>query len=343
MAGPTVKLTFAGDSASAVKAMDKVGDSADSVDRRVRASGEGFDRAGDSIDGTGQKAGDLESGFRGITDSAAGFAQIAQGDVMAGLTDLAGGAEALAFGLRGVVVPALKSGVLWLRGTRVGTLAMAAASRVAAAAQLVMAAGMRVLNAVMRMNPIVRIVALVTLLGGAFLWLWNRSETLRNVVRAVWRAITAAVRASVNWIRGAIKWVWHGLVDGINWVYGKVKAVLNAIVGAARWVADQVRSIWESISGGAFTSSAAAALNRARAAAGKLPKRHEGGTVPGAPGQEVNMTLMAGERVTRAGASNRTATLRSDGSAFSNLVLETVRKAVRQQGGDVQIVLGRGL
>lgn len=134
-----VTLTFAGDHDKLTNSFDEVGDAAKKMDQKVgdasRDLESSFDRVGGGIDDTGSKAGDLESGFRGVTDSMSGFSQIAKGDVMGGLTDLAGGAEALAMGFSGVVVPALSKAGTWLANTRVGMLAQAAATKVVIAAQ----------------------------------------------------------------------------------------------------------------------------------------------------------------------------------------------------------------
>jgi Asp/Glu/hydantoin racemase len=68
---------------------------------------------------------------------------------------------------------------------------------------------------------------------------------------------------------------------------------------------------------------------------------HSGGVVPGAPGQEAMAILQAGERVEPASrADGRTVLeLRGDGE-LARLLVELLRKAIRTQGGDVQVVLG---
>lgn len=337
MADPVVKLKFEGDPSDAVAAMDKVSSSADGMSGKIRSSGESFDRAGQGIDDTGEKAGDLESGLRGITDSAAGFAQIAQGDVMAGLTDLAGGAEALAFGLRGVVVPALKQVATRLAATRVGMMAQAAAARVARVATLAWAGAQRVLNAVMRMSPLAKVALAIGLVTAAVVWLWNRSEGVRRVIGRVWNWIWGKIRTVGKWIGGVVGGLWDGLTSGIEAAWRVISGIFDRISNAVGWVKRQIESLSGNLAG-----EAAAGLSDAQKR--KLGLMHTGGIVPGSPGQEVPMMLEAGEEVTRAGArgqGGQTATLRA-GDDFGELILATIRKAVRSQGGDVRVVLGRG-
>ncbi|MGH6690702.1 MAG: hypothetical protein ACREF4_08495, partial [Gammaproteobacteria bacterium] len=61
-------------------------------------------------------------------------------------------------------------------------------------------------------------------------------------------------------------------------------------------------------------------------------------------GQESMAILTAGEQVTPAGrAGDRMVIeLRSSGNAVDDLLVEVLRRAIRVQGGNVQVVLGRG-
>lgn len=344
MAGPTVTLTFAGDSDKLQKSFDDVGKSAKGMSTEVGSSSASFDRVGGGIDTTGNKAGDLESGFRGVTDSMSGFSQIAQGDVMGGLTDLAGGAEALAMGFSGVVVPALQRSVAWLAQTRVGTLAVAAAQRVAGAAAVVWAGAQRILNAVMRANPILLVVTAITGLIAIFVLAWKRSETFRNIVTGVWNAIkngaqflwerlksiwgsiTGFLSRTASRIGGFFSGMWDGMVSGL-------KAALNGVIWLINGAIDGINFIIRGVNHLPFVDIPQI---------GKIPTLHSGGIVPGAPGSETLALLQAGERVTPAGQTSKTVMLQSDGSAFSDLIMSTLRNAVRREGGDVQLVLGAG-
>lgn len=68
-----------------------------------------------------------------------------------------------------------------------------------------------------------------------------------------------------------------------------------------------------------------------------LPKFHDGGVVPGAPGSEMLALVQAGERITPPGQSGgRTVIeIRSGGSKLDDAVVEIVARAVRQSGAAV--------
>ena len=164
----------------------------------------------------------------------------------------------------------------------------------------------------------------------------------------LWDKVTGAIARAAKWVAdkvsGAFNWVkdkvigawnsvgnffenlWDGIVghlkDALNWIIG----LLNEAIDGLNWLIRQANRL-PGINIGEI---------------GHIPTLHTGGVVPGAPGEEVVTLLQAGERVTRAGAgSPKTVKLVSDGTKFGDLVLETLRKTIRQQGGDVQLVLGR--
>lgn len=202
----------------------------------------------------------------------------------------------------------------------------------------------KALNLVMNMSPLGRIITLITTIIG----------------------VVAAVGAKMGWLRGIWKTVTNGLASAARWVGEK-------IAGAWDWCVEKVQKAWDGI-GDFFGDLWDGAIAGVKAAVngiisvingaidginfiiktvnhlpgvdigliGKIPKLHTGGTVPGAPGQEVMTVLQAGEKVVRAGANRGGEVTIRAGDEMTRVFVEMVRKQVRQQaGGDVQVFFGR--
>lgn len=343
MADPTVKLTFAGDSSGAVKAMNDIQQEAKEVDTAVRSSGEGMNRAAEGFDNTETRALGFKDTLDGLGGSLEGIGEISRGNTYEGLLLLGQGVADFAGGVANFAIPALQRFGGWLAKTRVGSLALAAAQNVVRVATAAWAAVQRVLNAVLNANPIMKVVGLLTILGGALAAAWAASETFRNIVRGVWNAVWGTVKRVVGWIGDAVGGMWDGIVSGIQWAYDQAKGILDAVVDAAQWAARQVKEAMDFLLG---SSKIQGMIDDAARGAGiSVPRRHSGGVVPGSSADEHLMLLRGGETVkpntfgARGGA--QTVTLRA-GDDMSAAILAVIRKAVRQQGGDVQVVLGRG-
>jgi phage-related protein len=380
---PQVTLTFAGDSSDLEQTFDRVGGGAEEMADEVEDSTRSFDDLGGGIDTLGQKGGDLESGFRGITDSMSGFSQIAEGDVMGGLTDLAGGAEALAAGFSGVLVPALQKTVGWLAQTRVGMAAMAVWQGIVSTATKVWTGIQAAFNFVMALNPVVLIIVAIAALIAIIVVIATRTQWFQNIWRAVWEGIQAVVRwwwqnVVVRYFN-ALRWVWERIVDGARWVwrgiqryFGFWKGMFDRVVGWIRnmWnnardnlnrVVDFVRGIPERVRnalsglGNALSAPFRAGFQAAKdfwnsTIGGKgftipswvpfvggrsftFPYFHQGGIVPGAPGQEILGVLQAGERVIPAGQVDRgggplVVYLMLDREVLGKATIENIRRGV---------------
>jgi phage-related protein len=323
-----VTLTLAGDSSNLEKAMERVGASSrgmsDDIDKASRSAGEGFDKMGDGIDNTGSKAGDMESGFRGVTDSMGGFSKLAKGDVMGGLTDMAGGAEALATGFSGVLIPALKK-------SKVGMAAMTVATK----AQTI---AMRASNMVMRANPIGLVITAIFLLVGAFILAYKKSETFRNIVDGAMKRVRSAFDLVVDKGKDLVGW----FKDAPGKIRGAFSGLASIIKSPFTTAFGAIKSLWNSTVGG-FGFSVPDWIPKIGGKSFSIPSMHTGGVMPGAPGTQGLALLMAGERVSTPGSSGgRTVIeLRSSGSKVDDMLVELLRGAIRTRGGDVQVVLGR--
>lgn len=103
-------------------------------------------------------------------------------------------------------------------------------------------------NAALNANPIVLVVSLIAGLIAIIVLAWQKSETFRDIVMAVWEAIKTAIAAVVDWITGtmwpAIQAAWDGIVSGVTWVKDLVVGAWNAIVSGLKSAANWVRDRW---------------------------------------------------------------------------------------------------
>ncbi|MEU5608458.1 hypothetical protein AB0H03_06820 [Streptomyces sparsogenes] len=92
------------------------------------------------------------------------------------------------------------------------------------------------LNGAMAINPIALIVGLIVGLIAIIVIAWQRSETFRDIVKAVWEAVWGAISTAVDGIKTAINWFagLPGLIGGWfgaakDWVVEKWSALLGWI------------------------------------------------------------------------------------------------------------------
>ncbi|HCT81746.1 MAG TPA: hypothetical protein DGT23_35235 [Micromonosporaceae bacterium] len=190
-------------------------------------------------------------------------------------------------------------------------------------------------------------------------WLWN------DLAPMVFNALTWPYRMAWQ----GIQWVWGKIQEGAQFASGFVIDRLQALVGFVTSmpgkVAAAVSGLWNGLvnSAKAAFNSIAGFWNRSLgnisfSVPNWVPTL--GGnnfSIPKIPlldvGGDIRTTGLAvvhqGERVVPAaqvsslgsGGSRDVVELRSDGSALSDWIVELLRKAVRDRGGDVQFVLGR--
>lgn len=114
------------------------------------------------------------------------------------------------------------------------------------------------LNTAMNANPIGIIITAITLLVGAFAYLWTTSEEFRNFWLGLWDAIMQAVQPVVDGIKilfaaawEGVKIVWDVVVtyfkliwDGISAVFSVVSSVLGGDFSGA-W--DKIQEVWNGV------------------------------------------------------------------------------------------------
>lgn len=335
MAGPTVTLTFAGDSAKLEKAFDAVGDSAKGMSSEVKSSGASFDKATEGFDTVDTRAMGFRDTMTGVQDSMAGAGAIARGDLFEGFFLLGTGVGDLASGFVNLLVPGLKRAVTWLSGTKVGTIAVTVAQGAARVATVAWAVAMRVLNAVMRANPIGIVITVLAALVGLFVLAWNRSATFRRIVTGAWNAVKSGVTAMWRGVRSAWSSISSFVGGAVSGIKGFLSGMWDGIVGGAKAAINAAIR---------FINGAIRGINNVTGAVGipgipEIPILHKGGIVPGVPGSETLALLQAGERVTPAGqVARQPQVVRVD---LGEEIMGIIRRKVRAQGGNVQIVLGQ--
>lgn len=331
MAGNTVTMTFAGDSTQLESAFDRVGSAARSMDRDVRASADGFDRVGQAADDVDTRAMGFRDTLTGVQDGMEGVRVAQDGIGFEALLLMGFAIGDLASGLYNFLIPAMKSGVRWLRATRVGTLAAAAAQKVAAFGSKVWAGAQWLLNAALTANPIGLVVVAIGALVAAVVLIATKTTWFQDLWRGVWGRIGGPVTAAWNGIRRVTARVfdWYLSLPGkIGRAFSRIgdlisapfRAGFNAVSRA--WNATVGRLSWSLPGVGSISAP-------------RLPTFHTGGTVPGSPGEQVPILALAGEEVRPPGRAGGSLTIRVEAGAgapmeraFADMFLGLIRTGV---------------
>jgi hypothetical protein len=340
---PQVTLTFAGDEKDLTKSFDKVGAAAKGMDddvgrasRGIRDSAGGLDKFGEASDTADTRAMGFRDTLTGVEDTGRGVSMMMKGDMFDGALMLGMGIGDLGSGLFNFVVPAFKafstsmlqSAVASVRSTA-ATVAHGVATKATAVGTGVLTVAQRGLNLAMRANPIGLVITALVAIGSALVLAYNKSETFRKIVQGAFRGVLAVGKA-----------LWTGLQAGARVYVAYIKGLATAISAPFRLAFRGVKAAWNATIGGrGFSIPDWVPIIGGRSY--RIPRMHSGGVVPGAPGQEAMAILQAGERIEPASrADGRTVLeLRGDGE-LARLLVELLRKAIRTQGGDVQVVLG---
>ncbi|MFD4250396.1 hypothetical protein ACFWQL_11720 [Amycolatopsis thermoflava] len=280
--GPTVKLTFAGDSAQLDRTMQSVGSNADSMAARVGGASDRIRESGDRLDEYADKADTADTRAMGFRDTITGLQ-----DTFAGATDaslplgerlltLGMGVGDLASGLANFLIPVLGSFGRMMLTSVIPTVWSFTTALLA--------------------NPITWIVVGIVALIGTLYMLGAHFDTVKaiatNAVRWIgdrWRDLVGFLGGVARWIGDVFSHVWDGLISGGKWALNVLIDILNGAIWVLNRLIDGINLI-PGVNLGHIPN---------------IPKFHDGGVVPGAPGQEVLAILQAGETVTPAGQSPR--------------------------------------
>lgn len=295
MAGKNqVTLTFAGDSSQLEKAFGNVGQAARKMEDQVDTAGKGFDRL-DKASGSLERAGrGLRDAFTGTQDTMKGVGALMKGDfsaetfllVGAGVADLGG-----AFG--DLIIPMARSVGLFI-AHKTAMLAHAAAAGVVKAATVTWTAVQWLLNAALTANPIGIIIVAIGALVAAIIWIATKTTWFQTAWKYAWGGIKAVAMGVWNWLKELPGRIGSVFIKVAEFIGRPFRAAFNMVANAWNNTVGRLR----------FTiPSWVPGIGGNTIAAPTLPvfKFHQGGVVPGSPGQEVMAVLQAGERVTPVG------------------------------------------
>lgn len=321
-----VTLTFAGETKSVEDAFSRTGTAAKRMSDDVDDSAGGFRRAGEAADEVDTKAMGFRDTLTGVQDSLAGVASLSKGPSFEGFLLLGAGIGDLGSGFYNFLIPALEK-------TKLATLAQAGAQKVAAVGARIWAAAQWVMNASLWASPITWIVVGIIALVAVIVLIAVKTDWFSRAWRASWGWIKNAASNTWDFLKKIPGWIGTAFSKVADFISRPFKSAFNAVarawnatVGKLSWTVPG----WVPIIGGNSISVP------------NLPTFHAGGTVPGAPGQNVLAVLQAGETVRSAagGAGGARLTVDTAGSRLDDLLLEVLRAAVKARGGDVQLVIG---
>lgn len=314
-----VTLTFAGETKPAEDAFKRVGDSSEKMGEKVGHSGAGFDRAGEAADGAEGKAQGFSDTLTGVADIGAGTGEIMKGNLFEGFVTVGTGVADLAGGMATFLIPALKA-------SRLGTLASAAAQKVAAAASKVWAGAQWLMNTALLASPLTWIVLAIAAVIVIIVVIAKRTDWFSKLWTVAWKWIKDAasnawdfIKRIPGWIGSAFAKIARFITDPFRAAFNMIARLWNNTIGQLSWTVPD----WVPIIGGNSISVP------------HLPQFHAGGVVPGVAGTNVVAMLQAGETVGSVASTGGGGFLPigSDGTRLGDALITIIAEAVSRKGG----------
>jgi phage-related protein len=212
------------------------------------------------------------------------------------------------------------------------------ATGIASAVTGVFASAQAALNVVLAMNPIGLVVIALIGLAAALVYAWKHSETFRNIVTGAFSAVTGAVSATFNWIKGHWPLLLGILAGPFGLAIGLIVQYREKIVGAIKAMPQMISSaasgMWDGIKN-AFKSAINWIIGKWNGLQFKLPSVDT--HIPGV-GTVGGFTLGTPDipRLAKGGIVNRP-TLALIGEAGPEAVVPLSRGTGGSRGGDVHI------
>jgi hypothetical protein len=313
-----ITMTFAGETKDLEGGFDRVGASAKGMGDKVAESGAGFDRAAEAADNVDTKAMGFRDTLTGLQDTAKGTSLVMKGDLFNGLLTLGAGIGDLGSGFYNLIIPALK-------GTKVATLASAAASKVAAGASKVWAGAQLLMNGALWASPLTWIVIAIVAVIAVIVLIATKTNWFQRIWKAAWGGIQRAASATWEWLKklpgwigGAFSSVAHYIADPFKAAFNQIARAWNNTIGRLSW---SVPGWVPGIGGNSISVP-------------NLPTFHAGGTVPGYPGQAVPIMAMAGETVSsNAGGTGDGGWVAIRGDGLIDALTKAIADRVSAKGG----------
>lgn len=232
------------DAAAATRGM---GDLADST----RRAGDAADAAGQHLDNVAEHADTVASKGAQAAGALSGLGDLVGGKF--GSAMMVGGVAMQAFADAGDLVNVVTESAIVrkIKDTAV-TVAHTVASKTAAAAQKVWAAAQWALNAAMDANPIGLLVLAIAALVAGVIVAYKKSQTFRDIINGVFRAIKNVAAPIVNWFADRIPKVWNAIKETSQRVWQTIKGAVTNPISTAKATVSRVVGAIKTAVGGAW-------------------------------------------------------------------------------------------
>lgn len=322
--GPTVTLEFQGEGGDLISEAKKVGDAMGNMNddigkatKDIRSHTKAFDVMGEGTD----KAEKKFTGFKDVLDGGSSALATFSDSSLSTTDKLIAFGQAgadMAGGLTDFLIPAISSVATLMRGGLASAMTFIAA------------------------HPLM--IALIAL-AAIFVLLWTRSETFRDIVIGVFKAVGDFF---VNVFKKSFDFV-AGLVQGYLDIYIRIgQGIVSAFEGVASGIKNAFRAafnfiadVWNNTAGRLRFDIPGwvPVIGGNHFGVPSIPHMHTGGIVGGPPGSEQLRILKAGENVSSTEDTNRAA--RSGGEIrvtgdIKSLLYQMIKYGVRS--GQLKLV-----
>lgn len=236
MAGKPIKISVLADTRDLQTGLGKAESSLDSLEAKAKTAGAGVER---SLDGVGDGADTVASKGSQAAGALAGLGDLVGGKF--GTAMVAGGTAMQAAADAGDLLNVAIEGGGKLAAKAVGGVkALGRAETYATGAKKASAAAQRILNAVMRANPLGLVITAITLLVGAFILAYKKSETFRRIVNGAFDAVKSAATTLKTWVVDKFQ----AIVTWISEIPGKISGLAGKMLRAGK---DFIGGMWDGI------------------------------------------------------------------------------------------------
>lgn len=176
-------------------------------------------------------------------------------------------------------------------------------------------------NAAQLASPTTWIIIGITVLIGIIVLIATKTTWFQDLWKAAWGGIKKAAAAVWDWL--------SGVPDALGKTFSKVADAISAPFRAAF---NFISKAWNNTIGKLSWTVPGwiPGIGGATISAPRLPTFHQGGVVPGVPGQEVLALLQAGEKVTPAGGGgSQTINISTGVSGLDRLLLQYLLELLR--------------